>query len=61
MTVIAMTGEVNRHVAGAIADIDDVLLEMISPTDAVFPEAELISRRGYVTDHELYRAISDEW
>ena len=61
LTVIRMTNEVNRHVAGALEHVDDVLLEMISPEDRVFSEAELVSRWGYVTDAELRKALADEW
>lgn len=61
LTVIRVTSDVNRHLAGALTDIDDMLLEMISPTDRIFSEAELITRFGYVDDSDLYEALADEW
>lgn len=35
--------------------------EMISPTDRIFSEAELITRFGYVDDSDLYEALAEEW
>ena len=61
LAVIKLTRESNRHVAGAMVDIDDLLLEMISPSDDTFSEAELISRWDYVPDNELHEALCDEW
>ena len=59
--VVRMTHEANLRVVGALLDIDDLLLELISPTDEIFDEADVIARHGHIDDHTLTQAFADEW